>query len=51
MVVGLGALGAVTRVELAVEPAYDVRQRVFEGLAWDALFAHFDEVIRAAATA
>ena len=45
MVVGLGALGAVTRIELAVEPAYDVRQRVFEGLAWDALFAHFDEVM------
>ena len=38
MVVGLGALGAVTRVTLDVEPAYEVRQRVFEGLAWDALF-------------
>jgi xylitol oxidase len=47
MVVGLGALGAVTRLELAVEPAYQVRQRVFEGLAWDALFDHFDEVMAA----
>ena len=44
LVVGLGALGAVTRVTLDVEPAYEVRQRVFEGLAWDALSAHFDEI-------
>ena len=43
-VVGLGALGAVTRLTLDVEPAYDVRQRVFEGLAWDALAEHFDEI-------
>jgi alditol oxidase len=44
MVVGLGALGAVTRITLDVEPAYDVRQRVFEGLTWDALFERFDAV-------
>ena len=44
MVVGLGALGAVTRVTLDVRPAYEVRQRVYEGLAWDALSAHFDAV-------
>ena len=44
-VVGLGALGAVTRVTLDVEPAYEVRQRVFEGLPWDALFEHLDEII------
>jgi xylitol oxidase len=47
MAVGLGALGAVTRVTLDVEPAYDVRQRVFEGLAWAALFEHFDPVMAA----
>jgi alditol oxidase len=47
LVVGLGALGAVTRVVLDVEPAYDVRQRVYEGLAWDALHAHFDAVTTA----
>ncbi|HYM57471.1 MAG TPA: D-arabinono-1,4-lactone oxidase [Solirubrobacteraceae bacterium] len=34
----------MTRVTLDVEPAYDVRQRVFEGLSWDALFEHFDAV-------
>jgi alditol oxidase len=44
MVVGLGALGAVTRVTLDVEPAYQVRQRVFEGLAWDALVEGFDAI-------
>jgi alditol oxidase len=44
LVVGLGAVGAVTRITLDVEPAFDVRQRVFEGLAWDALFEHFDEI-------
>jgi alditol oxidase len=44
LVVGLGALGVVTRVTLDVEPAYEVRQRVFEGLGWDVLYEHFDEI-------
>ena len=44
LVVGLGALGAVTRITLDVEPAYEVRQRVFEALGWEALFEHFDEI-------
>lgn len=44
MVVGLGALGAVTRVTLDVEPSYEIRQRVFEGLAWDSLFERFDDI-------
>jgi xylitol oxidase len=44
MVVGLGSLGAVTRIALDIEPAYEVRQRVFEGLAWAALFEHFDAI-------
>jgi xylitol oxidase len=48
LVVGLGALGAVTRVTLDVEPAYEVRQRVFEGLPWDALFEHFDTITASA---
>jgi alditol oxidase len=47
LVVGLGALGAVTRITLDVEPAYDVRQRVFEGLTWDALFENLDAVTSA----
>jgi alditol oxidase len=48
LVVGLGALGAVTRVTLDVEPAYEVRQRVFEDLRWDALFEHFDAITASA---
>ncbi len=44
LVVGLGALGVVTRVTLDVEPAYEIRQRVFEGLAWDALYEHLDTI-------
>jgi xylitol oxidase len=44
IVVGLGAVGAVTRVTLDVEPEYEVRQRVFDDLAWDALLEHFDEI-------
>jgi xylitol oxidase len=44
MVVGLGALGAVTRITLDIEPAFEVEQRVFEGLRWDALFDNFDEI-------
>lgn len=42
--VGLGGLGVVTRLTLDVEPAYEVRQRVFEDLAWEMLFEHFDEI-------
>jgi xylitol oxidase len=43
-VVGLGALGVVTRIALDIEPAYEVRQRVFESLSWEALYEHFDEI-------
>ncbi len=43
-VVGLGALGAVLRVRLDVEPEYQIAQHVYEGLAWDELAARFDEI-------
>jgi len=43
-VVGLGALGAVTRVTLDVEPTYEVTQRVYEQLPWRAIDEHFDEL-------
>jgi alditol oxidase len=43
-VVHLGALGVVTRITLDVQPAFELRQRVFEGLSWDALGEHFDAV-------
>jgi xylitol oxidase len=48
MVVGLGALGAVTRVTLDVEPAYEVRQRVFEHLPWAVLLERFGEITASA---
>jgi alditol oxidase len=44
MVVNLGSLGAVTRIALDVEPVYQVRQQVFEGMAWPTLFERFDEM-------
>ncbi|WP_415853801.1 D-arabinono-1,4-lactone oxidase [Sinomonas sp. G460-2] len=43
-VVGLGALGIVTALELAVEPTYQVRQQVFEGLPWETVLADYDAV-------
>jgi xylitol oxidase len=47
LVVGLGALGAVTRLTLDVEPAYALRQHVFEELPWSALYERFDDVFAA----
>jgi alditol oxidase len=43
-VVGLGALGVVTRVTLAVQPYAELRQRVFEGVGWDTLFGRVDDI-------
>jgi xylitol oxidase len=45
MVVGLGALGVVTRVTLDVEPAFEVRQQVFQDLSWVALLENFDGIM------
>jgi xylitol oxidase len=47
LVVGLGALGAVSRVTVDVQPVYEVRQRVFESLRWDALLGNFDAIAAA----
>ena len=44
MVVGLGALGVITRVTLDVQPAYEVEQRVYERLSWDAVEQNFEEI-------
>ena len=43
-VVGLGALGIVTRVTLAVEPSFAIAQTVYEGLSWSALLAGFGAI-------
>lgn len=47
-VVALGALGIVTRVELEVEPTYDVAQTVFAGLDLDRVEEDFDAIFGAA---
>jgi xylitol oxidase len=47
-VVALGALGVVTRVELATVPTFDVRQDVFTSLPWDALIENLDAVLGSA---
>ena len=47
-VVGLGALGVLTRVTLDVQPTFDVRQDVFEDLPWPELEANFDAIIASA---
>ncbi len=46
--VGLGATGIVTRLALAVEPAFEVEQRVFTDLRFDQLSASFDEIFASA---
>ncbi|WP_426764964.1 FAD-binding protein [Pseudarthrobacter sp. 1G09] len=47
-VVGLGALGVVTAVELSTRPSFRMRQRVLEDLPWDAALANFDALVSAA---
>ncbi len=44
-VVGLGALGLVTRVSLDVVPAFDLRQYVFDALPWTAVETGLDEIL------
>jgi xylitol oxidase len=43
-VVSLGALGIVTRLTLDIEPTFDVRQDVYEGLTWTNLLDNFDAI-------
>jgi alditol oxidase len=44
-VVGLGAVGAVARITLDLEPTYHMAQQVYEGLRWETLFEHFDAIM------
>lgn len=43
-VVALGALGVLSRVTLDIEPTFDVRQDLYEGLSWDALLENYDAI-------
>jgi xylitol oxidase len=46
-VVGLGALGVVTKITLDLIPAFDVRQDVYLNLPMSQLEKHFDEIMAA----
>ncbi len=43
-VVHLGAIGIVTRLTLAVEPTFDLRQDVYSAVPWDAVLDDLDGV-------
>ena len=44
-VVGLGALGIITKVTLDIQKTYQVRQDVFQDLPLQSLKDHFDEIL------
>ena len=48
MVVGLGALGIVSRLTLDIEPSFEIAQSVFEGLDWEQVLENFDAVTSSA---
>jgi xylitol oxidase len=47
-VVGLGALGILTRITLDIEPTFEVRQDLYNNLPWDAVLANFDAITSSA---
>jgi alditol oxidase len=47
-VVGLGALGIVTAMTLDTVPAFTVGQYVYEGLPYEEVAGHFDEIMSSA---
>jgi len=47
-VVGLGALGIVTGLELSVRPSFTMRQRVLEDLPWERALAGFPALVSSA---
>ncbi len=47
VVVGLGALGVITKVTLAVQPTFQMRQWVYEKLPMEQLTANFNAIVGA----
>lgn len=47
-VVALGALGVVARLRLQVEPTFQVRQDVVNGITWASVLDRFDDITAAA---
>jgi xylitol oxidase len=43
-VVGLGALGVITKITLDIQPTYQMRQYVYENLSFSAMKDHFDAI-------
>jgi xylitol oxidase len=43
-VVGLGALGVITKITLDIQPTYQMRQYVYENLSFGAMKNHFDAI-------
>ncbi len=43
-VVGLGALGAITKVTLSIQPTYQIKQYVYENMPLSEMQKHFDEI-------
>jgi xylitol oxidase len=43
-VVGLGALGVITKITLDIQPTYQMRQYVYENLRFTAMKDHFDAI-------
>lgn len=43
--VSMGALGIMTKVKLAIQPTFEVSQRVFENLPMEKLKDHFDTIM------
>jgi alditol oxidase len=48
MVVGIGALGVITRLTLDIQPSFQMRQRVYQNLDWSVVSERFDDVMSAA---
>ncbi|MFC0514186.1 FAD-binding protein [Mucilaginibacter angelicae] len=46
-VVGLGALGVITKVTLQIQPTYMMKQHVFTGLPMSELKQHFEKIVSA----
>lgn len=44
IVIGLGALGVITKITLEVEPAFQMTQRVYEDLSFSQLEHHLDDI-------
>lgn len=48
MVVGLGGLGVLVEISLEIQPAYEMRQIVFENLPWPDLGRDFEAIMASA---